>query len=289
MTVYRVLATHLQSTADAAIKYMVSELGLSTGSVKVEAEIHPAVEFRPTLQALTSEKQIVCVEVVDTLYPPELHTFVLSCRNHSIPAKLYCAFPAGTVAQVDTKALQFASENGIGILEVNPGNGHGKLLNQPPVALSLGGLRKFDLSAYSAKLRPPLRAAVDTFRSGNPAKGCSQVYDEIEQLTRRIGKKCEKLPGALKKSGQFDWEKAPWQSALEFLKANLDPAAAKCPLLKGQLLNRLIGMTEFRNETGHKPSSLKKMIERDIALKTRFESAMDDLAKLAEAARPLKV
>lgn len=289
MTVYRVLANHLHGTADAAIKYMASELGLSPGSVKVEDEIHHAVEFRPTLQAVTAEKQIVCIEVVDSLYPPELNTFVLSCRNHSVPAKLYCAFPAGTVAQVDTKALQFASENGIGILEINPMNGHGKLLNQPPVALSLGGLRKFQLSTYQAKLRPSLKVAVDTFRAGNPAKGCSQVYDEIEQLTRRIGIKCEGIPGALKKTGVMDWNKAPWFSALEFLKSNLDPAAAKCPLLKGQLLNRLIGMTEFRNETGHKPTSVKKVIERDIELKTRFESAMDELAKLGDAVRPLKV
>jgi hypothetical protein len=31
------------------------------------------------------------------------------------------------------------------------------------------------------------------------------------------------------------------------------------------------------------------MIERDIELKTRFESAMDELAKLTEAAKPLRV
>jgi hypothetical protein len=289
MTVYRVLATNLQGTADAAIKYMASELGLSASSVKVEAEIHPAVDFRPTLQAITAEKQILCIEVLDSLYPPELNSFVLSCRNHSIPAKLYCAFPTGTVTQVDTKALQFASENGIGILEINPANGHGKLLNQPPVALSLGGLRKFDLSKYQAKLRPSLKMAVDTFRAGNPAKGCSQVYDELEQLTRRIGAKCERIPGALKKTGALDWERASWHSVLDFMKSHLDPVAANCPLLKGQLLNRLIGMTEFRNETGHKPTSVRKMIARDIALKTRFESAMDELATLAEAARPLKV
>jgi hypothetical protein len=289
MTVYRVLATHLHDTADAAIRYMLSEFGLSATTVKVEEEIHADVDFRPTLHALTSERQLVCVEVVDSLYPRELQMFVLSCKNHSIPVKLYCAFPSGTVTQVDTKALQFASENGIGILEINPFTGHGRLLNQPPVALSLGGLRKFDLSAYQGKLRPSLRTAVDTFRSGNPSKGCSQVYDEIEQLTRRIGKKCERIHGALKSTGKIDWDSAPWHSALEFLKGNLNISVAKCPLLKGQLFNRLIGMTEFRNDSGHKPATLKKMIERDIALKTRFESAMDDLAKLSEAARPLKV
>lgn len=289
MAVYRVLPTHLQGTADAAIKYMTSELGLSAASVKIEEEVHAAVDFRPTLLGITTEKQIICVEVVDSLYPPELNTFVLSCRNHSIPVKLYCAFPSGTIEQVDTKTLQFASENGIGILEINPSNGHGKLLNQPPVALSLGGLRKFDLKAFQQKTRPSLKAAMDTFRSGNPAKGCSQVYDEIEQMTRRIGKKCENIPGALSKNGAIDWDKAPWHTALEFLRSNLCTSKAGCPLLKGQLINRLIGMTEFRNDTGHKPSSVEKMIKRDIELKTRFESAMDELAKLTEAARPLRV
>jgi hypothetical protein len=289
MSVYRVLTNHLHGTADAAIKYMVSELGVSTSAVKIEQEVHPAVDFRPTLQATTSEKQVVCVEVVDSLYPPELHAFILSCRNHSIPVKLYCAFPAGTIPQLETKKLQFASENGIGILEVNPVSGYGKLLNQPPVALSLGGLRKFDLAVYPSKLRPSLRSAVDTFRAGNPVKGCAQVYDEIEQLTRRVGRKCATIPAALKKTHSINWEKDSWHKVLEFLKDNLEATKAGCPLLKGPLLSRLIGVTEYRNETGHKPTSVAKMIERDIALKTRFESAMDELRRLAEAARPLRL
>jgi hypothetical protein len=47
--------------------------------------------------------------------------------------------------------------------------------------------------------------------------------------------------------------------------------------------------TEYRNETGHKPASLPKKIERDKQLRTRFESAMDELGRLIEAARPLRV
>ncbi|WP_186018185.1 hypothetical protein [Burkholderia gladioli] len=289
MNVYRVLPTHLHGTADAAGKYLTTQLGLTAASIKIEGEINHEIDFRPTLHAVTKEKQIVCVEVVELLFPPEISNFVLSCRNHSIPAKLFCAIPVGTVPNYDSKNLQFANENGISIIEVNPATGVCLLLNQPPVSLSLGGLRKYKLTEYPRKYRTALYSAINTFKGGTPEKGCALVYDELEQLTRNIGKKCETISGALKKPGVFNWDTGAWHQALEFLKTNIDLSFSKTPLLKGQLLSRLIGITELRNDAGHKPKSVQKLIERDIALKTRFESAMDDLAKLIEAAKPLKV
>ncbi|MCA8029364.1 hypothetical protein [Burkholderia cepacia] len=289
MNVYRVLPSHLNDTADTVCKYLSNHLGLAPGSIKIEGEVNPEIDFRPTLHAVTKEKQIVCVEIVEVLFPPEISNFVLSCRNHSIPAKLYCAIPAGTLQNYDAKSLAFANENGISILEVNATTKLCRILNQPPVSLSLGGLRKYKLSDYPSKYRASLDSAINTFRGGAPEKGCSVVYDELERLTRNIGKKCESIPGALKKAGVCDWDKAAWHSILEFLKTNIDLVHSKTPLLKGQLLSRLIGITELRNDTGHKPKSVQKMIERDIELKTRFESAMDELAKLIDAAKPLKV
>lgn len=289
MNVYRVLPNHLHGTADAVCKYLSNHLGLAAGSIKIEGEINPEVDFRPTLHAVTKEKQVVCVEIVEILFPPEISSFVLSCRNHSIPAKLYCAIPAGTIQNYDAKNLSFANENGISILEVNAATGVCRILNQAPVPLSLGGLRKYKLSDYPPKYRAPLDSAINTFRGGAPEKGCALVYDELESLTRNIGRKCEIIPGALKKPGVFDWDKGAWHAALEFMKTNIDLTHSRTPLLKGQLLSRLIGVTELRNDTGHKPRSVQKMIERDIELKTRFESAMDDLAKVIEAAKPLKI
>ncbi|MFZ5544508.1 MAG: hypothetical protein ACOZJZ_13185 [Pseudomonadota bacterium] len=289
MTVYRVLPTHLHGTADAAAKYLTRELGLSANAIKIEQEVHPSVDFRPTIQALSSDKHLICVEVVEALFPTELQAFILSCRNHSVPVKLYCAIPDGSHSEVSTKSLQFASENGIAILEINPQSANGKILNSPPISLSLGGLRSYRLTDYPKKYREPLKQAIETFRSGNPSKGCAQVYDEIEQLSRRIGRKVSTITGGLSHAAGFDWNTVQWNNLLEFLKKNLQPSVVGCPELRPQLLSRLVGMTEYRNEAGHKPASLQKLMDRDRSLKTRFESAMDELLKLIEASKALKV
>ena len=286
MNTYRALPDNLKNFADATQKYLAKELGLA--AIKIEQEVHPEIDFRPTLSAISTDKHVICAEVVEQLFTPDIEKFVLACRNHSLPVKLYVAVRKGQFQAYDQKVLRIARENGIAILEVAPPN-HGVLITNPPVSLSLGGLRAFSLQVFPPKYREPLKQAIETFKSGNPAKGCSEVYDEIEQLTRRIGRKCEGIPGALKQTGKINWEQGNWAPVLEFLKSNVDKAAIKCPHLNSQLVSRLIGMTEYRNETGHKPSSLQKKIERDKQLRTRFESAMDELGYWIEASRPLRV
>lgn len=286
MNTYRALPDNLKDYADAAQKYLVRDLGLS--AIKVEQEVHREIDFRPTLSAVSVDKHIICAEVVEELFAPDIEQFVLSCRNHSLPVKLYVVVRKGQFLAYDQKVLKTARENGIAILEVSPPN-HGTLITNPPVSLSLGGLRGFNLQSFPPKFREPLKQAIETFKSGNPAKGCGDVYDEIEQITRRIGRKCEGIPGALKKVGVIDWEKGNWATVLEFLKANLEKGTVACPQLNNQLFSRLIGMTEYRNEAGHKPSSLQKKIDRDKQLRTRFESAMDELKSLIEASRPLRI
>lgn len=286
MTTYRALPDNLKDYADATIKYLSKELGLA--AIKIEHEVHPDVEFRPTLSAVSTDKHIVCAEIVEHLFTPDIEAFVLSCRNHSLPVKLYVTVPKGQIQSYDPKILKFAHENGVAILEVAPPH-HGVLITGQPISLSLGGLRKFDLQQFPAKYRAPLKQAIETFKGGNPPKGCSDVYDEIEQLTRRIGRKCAGITGGLKKNGNFDWDKESWANVLEFLRINVDKAKIGCPNLNNQLFSRLIGITEHRNETGHKPSSLQKRIDRDEQLRTRFESAMDALGCLIDAARPLHV
>ncbi len=286
MNTYRALPDNLKEYADATHKYLSKELGLT--AIKIEHEVHREIEFRPTLSAISTDKHIICAEVVEQLFTPDIETFVLACRNHSLPVKLYVTVRKGQFQAYDLKALKFARENGVAILEISPPN-HGVLITNQPVSLSLGGLRTFSLSEFPAKYREPLKQAIETFKSGNPAKGCSEVYDEIEQLTRRIGWKCAGITGGLKKKGNVDWDKDSWANVLEFLKSNVDKTAIGCLNLNNQLFSRLIGITEYRNETGHKPSSLQKKIDRDKQLRTRFESAMDELGCMIEAARPLRV
>ncbi|MFN7219522.1 MAG: hypothetical protein ACK5UX_02645 [Burkholderiales bacterium] len=286
MGTYRALPNNLTEVADATQRYLKDELGLN--SIEIEREIDQRIDFRPTLQSLSPDKHIVCVEVVENLFPPEIERFVLACRNHGLPVKLYVVVRAGQVTAYDAKALKFAKENGVGILEVTPPS-QGALISGSPVSQSLGGLRSFDLSVFPSKYREPLKQAIETFRTGNPAKGCSDVYDELEQLTRRLGKKCGARSGALKQTPTFNWDVEPWAKILEFLKQNLDKRAAGTPQLTNQFFSRLIGLTEHRNDTGHKPASLAKKIQRDSELRTRFEVAMDELGKLIVATKSLRL
>lgn len=287
---YRVLAPHLHTTADAALRFFVAELGAKAANIDVEAGLHDAVEFRPTLKLLADDKHIICIEILESLYPPEIKDFILSCRNHSLPVKLYCVIPTGPEQKVvDLKAIQFASENGIGIVAIDPATGAAKYVNGAPISQSLGGLRPFKLTDYPPPYRPNLQSAIQTFKGGSPAKGCLEVYQELEQLTRNIGARAEKIAGGLKKAPGFNWDTVAWAQATEFLKSNLDIAVCKCPELKAQLLSRILGQTEFRNATGHKPKSLSQLIARDRLAKTRFESAMDDLLSLIHASKPLRI
>jgi hypothetical protein len=55
--------------------------------------------------------------------------------------------------------------------------------------------------------------------------------------------------------------------------------------LTTSLLARIVGVTAHRNESGHKPTSLKQRMKRDQELKTRFEGGIDLLRELLDAAK----
>src|SRR5688572_28510576 len=117
MSTYRALQEELRPFADGAIKYFKKELGVP--AIKIEEELSPKVEFRPTLHGLLPDKHILCGEVCETLFPPFIEAFVLACRNHGLPVKLFVVIPIGQVQQIETKALSIAQENGISILEIS--------------------------------------------------------------------------------------------------------------------------------------------------------------------------
>jgi hypothetical protein len=58
-----------------------------------------------------------------------------------------------------------------------------------PLSRSLCGVRSIEMKKHPTKYRYALSQAEATFRQENPAKGCSEIYDEIQALTRLIAKK----------------------------------------------------------------------------------------------------
>jgi hypothetical protein len=136
-----------------------------------------------------------------------------------------------------------------------------------------------------------LAEAESTFRNGSPAQGCLLIQQEIEQLSRKVAKKthAKNLWRALKpgvKAPPYT-SKVPWAKIMEIMIDHIDPH--KCPTPDKSLLNRIAGMTSHRNESGHKPGTLKDLIKRDREARTRFESAVDTLFDLIQQSRHLRI
>jgi hypothetical protein len=279
---YRILPPHLQSHAEMARKYFKSK---GVTKFEVEAAVSADGTYRHTLMASTNDGHYVCVEVSESAYFDTLDAMVLEYRNRKLPVKLYVAIPRGTQNANFQKQLRQARRNGVGVLEVD---GKGAELVHEALSQSLADLRQIDLNSVPAKYRSNLSQAIDTFRNGNPAKGCAMVYDEIEDLSRRIAKKTQQR-GLWKKASKMKIDKDPWANVLDGLMNQLNYSACGCPKLKKPLLARVLGVTGHRNETGHKVRNRAELIKRDKELRTRFEGAEDLLFDLIEASKPLKV
>lgn len=287
---YLALPAHLHSTADAVIALCKLQFGAAPTSIKIEKPIVANIGFVTTLHAQLKDHHILCVEVSDKAYTPSLDPFVLECKNGTLPVRLYVASPATESASFQSDLIR-AKRNGVGVISVTES---GAVVLADAVSLSVSGVRHPDLKKYPLKYRQAVSEALSTFQSGNPSKGCSVLYDEIEALTRRIAKKAQKQQ-KWKKGVQAGPAKSPvdptaaWAKVTRQLLDNYDAFGAGASELNDALFGRVLGTTAHRNESGHKPRSTKDLRRRDAQLRTRFEGAADLLLELITAARPLNV
>jgi len=279
---YSFLSPHLQGHAEAVKQYFKTQRGI--GSFKIEEAVSSDVPYRHTLVAPTKDFHYLCVEVSEQAYSSALDATVLYYRGKSLPVKLYVAIPKGLSNSDLQTQLRQARDTGVGVIEVDL---NGCDIIQEATSQSLAGLRSPNLQEYPAKYRAPLSDAAHTFRNGSPSKGCSEVYDEIEALSRRIALKTQakswwKIPPKVKLNT------GPWAKVIEEMMEKLN--YSKCPpKLKKTLLARVLGITPHRNDTGHKINTKAARIKRDTQLRTRFEAATDLLQDLIEASKPLYV
>jgi hypothetical protein len=283
---YNFLQPHLHATADAAMSFLRKQYGIT--QFRTEEGIVQDIGFSTTLYGVTTDFYYLCVEVSETAYSQPLDAFVLDCKNRILPVRLYVAMPKGTNDKDFKANLKRARNNGVGIIEVDADGG---TVIQEALSLSLTGVRRIDPTEFPSKYRMPIGQAQSTFFNGDPAKGCSHLYDEIEGLCRSIGKKLDKnaMWQGKKKATGIDFDKDPWASVVQYTMKRIDRSAAKCPDLDNGLFNRILGITPHRNETGHKPTNQKSLIARDRQLRTRFEHATDILSDLINASRSLRV
>lgn len=291
---YDYLPEHLVATAELVRQgYLENALGLS--AVKTEESIHKQIDFRPTLSVKRKDHHVVCVEISEVIMPITISSFILQCQQQHYPVLLYVAIPSGNSSSDFQRHLRDAKASGVGILEADHGAHVVSVLNDP-LSLSLTGLRSYEMGRFPKKYRAPITDAVSTFRNGAPNKGCSMVFDEIEDLTRKVAIRTHKKGywnKPLKNPKEMEG-KMPWASALESLRDRLNRSTAKADgndlaLLSVAMLDRIIGITPHRNESAHKPRSLKALRERDGKLRTRMEAAIDILMELIDASKCLRV
>lgn len=273
---YLAISQDLWSTANYAAKYLRETLGAT--HIKYEEELQKGLSYQPLIHGKLRDLHWVCVEVSSGGYTQALDSFVLDCKNGAIPVKLYIAYPKnGSDTQAFKELVRKARNRGVGIMEID-GDGDVDIL-AVPLSLSLAGVRRVVLSDFPSGYRHALAEAETTFLNGDPVKGCARVYDELERASRRLASKIEKR-GLWKKNVQpkcGNFELAPWKKVLEDIRdcARLGDISGKEGRLSETLVSNLIGITAHRNDAGHKPESLRKLIRRDREMRTRFESAVD--------------
>ena len=281
---FRALPPHLHTVAGHVLTFFAQNRGLS--AILIEAEVEPDLTLRPTFHGHTRDYHTVCVEVTDSGYTDALDRFVLDCQQRGLPVKLFLAVPTG----IDmTPIMRRAVARGVGLVEVGPAGGCSIFSNA--ISLSLSGFRRPNPRHFPRRYRNAVSQAVDTFLGGDPAKGCHNVYEEIEALTRRLVLRTWRngfIPGGSPtKAPPLDFNKDPWKTVLEYLRKHL--TYSQVPGLTDQLLARIIGLTPYRNDTGHKVARKGDLVQRDRKLGTRFEDAVDVLEELIKATRSLRL
>ena len=282
---YTILHPDLHVTADSAITWLKTELGMKKSSIKVEEAIDPDIKLRPTISAQTKDFHILCIEVSKTIDSNLLSSSVLDCQRKGLPVKLYVAVQHGHNEEEYARKLKDAKNRGLGILEAS--DKHWNVVLQG-LSLSLTNARPINFKDFPKKYRESLQQAEQTYRNGDPLRGCSHVYADLEAAFWRFAGKCRKK-GIWASSGGFDLDSVAWATLITNMDKHLDRSNVLAQPVSSSLLAQILGITSLRNETMHNPNSLQVRINRDRKLRTRFESAIDLLKEFIDATSALKI
>jgi hypothetical protein len=241
--------------------------------VRIEEELVRGLP-KPTLQANTADGEIVCVEFSETdCYPQALTRLVEDFRAAQLPVKVYIALPSTAQNATSMTDLVRARRQGIGVMLVEPA-GTVNVLDEP-VSQLITQLRKINMMDYPARLRDRLSQAQNTFLAGNPPKGCSDLYDLLEETTRKIVKAAINRNLWNGNLPSFDPATVGWNSLCNAAYANMQ--FNNVGTLAQPLWASVMAITPHRNETGHSARTIKARKRRDLEMRTRFEHAADVL------------
>lgn len=277
------LAPALHPVAERVGSHFRNDQGVTR--LRPEVEVDPEVHYQPTLVGVGEDGYTVCVDVTDGPFTGSLESVVLACGSRNLPVKLYLAIPEGVSDTVFRDTHGKCQEHHVGLIVV----GARCRVVENSMPMTFLGFRRPDKSKFPRKYRQALADAENLIETGDPAKGCSLVYDELEALTRRIAEWVldNGYVDLTTPIPKMDLEAGPWAKVIELVDRHADFAQLKttAPSLDHALLSRLAGIVPYRNATGHKPANRRERMIRDAQLRTRFEHAVDTLLDVSQAVR----
>lgn len=288
---YTMLGQNLHETAGRAKKYFATTYGAT--HFLCEQAIDKDLPLRPTWQATMGVGYRLCIDVRESPFSNTLYEFVMKCAQLGMPVRLWVVVPDGNVAPTFSTELKQARELGVGVVQI-AGNGTPNEFHKP-VALSLFGLKRTDLKAIPKVRRELLKNAEDLFLGGSPDKGCQEVCQCLEAVTRQFAERTYndglwRMPAGKTFAPRF-FRRDSWANMLQGLDSQIDERAtrAKCPKFKKAKVAGARLYTDWRNSVSHRPKTLKELQERDAKLRTMFEATRDLLTEWYEIVKPLKL
>src|SRR5258708_5905397 len=206
---YKVLLPQLWPVADGVAAFLKRECGIRR--LKAEMGAYREIRLVPTFHAAMADHHTLWVEVSNRVYPPHLDGIVADCMQHGLPVRLVVAVPAGLKGKIFTEDSARARLKGVGVIAVD-GN-HGEILANP-LSQSLAGVHPIPRAEFPARFRYQLSQAESTFRGGNPAKGCDDLYGIIEEVSRKVASSTYTTGLWRAGSNPPRFDKDPWNSVI---------------------------------------------------------------------------
>jgi hypothetical protein len=278
---YKTLPESLRATADLVATYLKVQMGVR--GIKAEISIHPSLD-RSTLHGVSNVHEYVCVEVSEEgCYPPSLSRMVEEMKSTQLPIRLYVAIPADSAGPRLEKDIRHARSQGVGVMSVAE---HGVVnILADPIPLIHSYVRRIEMAKFPQRFRSDLHTAQQTYLNGNPTKGCLEIHEIIEEVSRSIVAKLVAKGLLSPPPSPRDITKGTWATLLTNVFKRLD--FSRIPELKQEFWGNLMGVPAIRNEGAHRPKNVQERAERDQHLRTRFEHAVDLLATAIKTERQL--
>jgi hypothetical protein len=285
--VYQYLGNDLHDLANVAKEYFAKTYGAK--KFICEMPLESGLELRPTWQAQMQGHYLLCVEVCVVLQARKFSDLVTKCVTGGHPIRLWVVVPNSS--SVLQRELKEAADKGIGLAQADEA-GTSLFEFSKPVALSLFGLRPPDYTRIPTGRREIIKRAEDAFRDGSPERGCQELGQELELLTRKFAEHShaqgwwKTVPQPVPK-----FAKANWVPLLDTLNDCINQGAvqAKCAIFKKAHVGGASSRALFRNQVSHAPKNTKELKRRDERLRTEFEATLDLLLDWYEIMKMLKL